>query len=308
MEPAAALSAIGGTPLLRLARLSPAGGAEIWAKWEAGNPSGSMKDRMARSMVEGAERRGELRPGMRVVEFTGGSTGSSLSLVCAAKGYRAHLVTSDAFSDEKIRTMRAFGATVDVLPSDGGRITPDLAARMRARVQELASEPDTFWTRQFENPDNVAGYRPLAEELLEQTGGRVDAWVMGVGTGGCFSGVAETLKRTNASVVCVAVEPAGSRNLSGGPLVGHHIEGIGIGFLPEIVRLDLADAIEAVSDEDARSGARELARREGIFAGVTSGANLRAAQRVAGRLGTGKRVVTVFADTGLKYLAGDLFA
>jgi len=186
------LDAIGKTPLVRLKVLPNKAGAEIWVKWESTNPTGSMKDRMARHMIEGAEARGELRPGMTVVEFTGGSTGSSLALVCAVKGYRAHFVTSDAIAREKVQTMRAFGAKVEVLPSEGGLITPQLLAQMQARVEELAARGDTFWTRQFSNPDNRSAYHVMAEELIRETDGLIQAFVMGVGTGGCFSGNAET--------------------------------------------------------------------------------------------------------------------
>lgn len=298
------LLAIGSTPLVRVDALEEQ--AEVWAKWEGANPTGSMKDRMALAMVEGAERRGEIGPGSRVVEYTGGSTGSSLAMVCAAKGYRAHLVSSDAFATEKIATMRALGASVEVLSSEGGRVTPRLMTAMRSRVEELAGEPDTFWTDQFTNSDNAAGYRPLGTEILDQLG-EVDAFVMGVGTGGCFSGVAEVLKDQNPEVHCVAVEPENSRNLSGGPLGGHRLEGIGVGFVPVAARMDLCDEIVAVSDDDAFDTARSLARSAGVFAGSTSGANVAAARRVAQRLGPGRRVVTVLCDTGLKYLAGDLY-
>jgi cysteine synthase len=302
------LDTIGNTPLVRLR--APAGdhAAEVWIKLEGGNPTGSMKDRMARSMVEGALARGDLQPGGTVVEFTGGSTGSSLALVCAATGLRAHLVCSDAFAREKLDTMRALGAELDVVPSDGGLITPPLFDRMRERVHELAARPGAFWTDQFDNPDNRAGYRAMAEELLAQTGGRIDAFVMGVGTGGCFSGNAEVLKERLPSVTCVAVEPAASRALSGGPLGGHRIEGIGAGFVGAITRTDLIDEIVAVGDDDAAATARRLARQEGIFAGTSAGANVTAALDLARRLGPGRRVVTVAPDSGLKYLQGDLYA
>src|SRR5262245_52018206 len=248
---AAGLDAIGNTPLVRLSSAEPEGGAELWAKWEGANPTGSMKDRMAAGMVGHGEETGALRPGMRVVEYTGGSTGSSLAMVCAARGYRAHLVTADCFALEKIRTMRAFGAEVDVLESDGGRVTPELFDRFKARIAELVDDPDTWWAEQFVNPGNAAGYRRLGQEIVEQSNGSIGGFVMGVGTGGCFSGVAEELKRHDSSIQCVAVEPATSRNLSGGPLGGHRLEGIGVGFVPPGARLDLADEIAAVGDEGA---------------------------------------------------------
>ncbi len=304
---AAGLAAIGGTPLVRLKTFEPEGGAEIWAKWEGANPTGSMKDRMAAGMIAHGEQTGALRPGMRVVEYTGGSTGSSLAMVCAALGYRAHLVTADCFALEKARTMRAFGAEVEVLDSEGGRVTPELFDRFKARIAELAEEPDTWWAQQFVNPGNAAGYRALGREILEELGDGIDGFVMGLGTGGCFSGVAEVLKAHDPSTRCVAIEPAASRNLSGGSLGGHRLEGIGVGFVPPGARLDLADEIAAVSDEDAFSTARALALREGLFAGQTSGANIVAAQRLAVDLGAGHRTVTILVDTGLKYLTGDLF-
>jgi cysteine synthase len=298
---------IGNTPLVRLARMPGPGSAEVFVKLEGANPTGSMKDRMALSMVEGAERRGQLKPGGTVVDYTGGSTGSSLAMVCAAKGYKAHFVSSDAFAEEKIQTMRAFGATVEVHPSVNRKVTPELIQKLVGRARELSSQPNTFWTDQFNNPDNRAGYHPMAREIITALDGRLDAFVMAVGTGGCFSGNAEVLKERLTGVRCVAVEPAASPALSrSGPLGGHRIEGIGAGFVPSICRLDLADEIVAVSDDDAAQTARRLAREEGILAGTSCGANVWAALRLARELGPGRRVVTIIVDSGLKYLQGDL--
>jgi cysteine synthase A len=281
---------------------------EIWVKWEGANPTGSMKDRMALSMVLGAERRGELRPGGRVVDYTGGSTGSSLAMVCAARGYTAHFVSSDAFSEEKLQTMRAFGARLDVVPSDGGKVTPDLVQRCLARVRELASEADTFWTDQFNNPDNRAGYHAMAEETLAALGGRLDEYVMMVGTAGSFSGNAEIFKARVPGIRCIAGEPMNSQVLSGrAPTGGHRIEGTGAGFVPAIYRGDLADAAMAVSDDDAFATARRLAREEGIFGGISSGANVWMALERAKHLAPGARIVTTVCDSGLKYLKGDLY-
>jgi cysteine synthase A len=303
----ALLDSIGKTPLARLARLVEPGSADIFVKLEGTNPTGSMKDRMALAMIEGAERRGQLKPGGRVVDYTGGSTGSSLAMVCAAKGYRAHFVSSDAFAAEKLQTMRAFGAVVEVIPSVDRQVTPELIQAARARVRELALEPDTFCTDQFNNPDNKGAYHALAKEILEELDGEPDAFVMGVGTGGCFSGTAEVLKQRISDVRCIALEPATSRALSGqGPLGGHRLEGMGAGFVPSICRLDLADEIMAVSDADAYETARRLARVEGILAGISCGANVWAALEVARKLGPGRRVVTLIVDSGLKYLSGDL--
>ena len=300
------LASIGNTPVFRLRRMPRSGSAEIWLKWEGANPTGSMKDRMALSMIEGAEKRGQLKPGGRVVEYTGGSTGSSLAMVCAAKGYRSHFVSSDAFAEEKLATMRAFGGTVEVIPSKDRKITPELIQAIVARAQELSREANTFWTDQFNNPDNRSGYHSMAEEILNQLGS-FDAFVMSAGTGGCFSGNAEVFKERLPAAKCVAVEPASSRHLSSGPLGGHRIEGIGPGFIPKIMRMDLVDEIISVNNEDAYRVAHELARTEGIFGGISTGANIFAALEIARKLGPGRRVVTIIVDSGLRYLQGDLF-
>lgn len=292
--------------MFRLRKMPWSNWAEVWVKWEGANPTGSMKDRMALSMVEGAERRGQLKAGGSVVEYTGGSTGSSLAMVCAVKGYRAHFVSSDAFAAEKLATMRALGGTVEVVPSDNRKVTPELIQSMIARARELSKKPNTFWTDQFNNPDIKGGYHKMAEETLERIGD-FDAFVMSVGTGGCFSGNAEVFKERMDRVKCVAVEPAASRNLSGGALGGHRIEGIGPGFIPKIMRMDLVDRIISVSDEEAYATAREMAKTEGVFGGISSGANVFAALKLAKELGSGHRVVTVIVDSGLRYLEGDLF-
>ncbi len=301
------IAAIGNTPLIRLKNLPDDDSAEIWVKWEGANPTGSMKDRMALSMIEGAEKRGDLQHGGRVVEYTGGSTGSSLAMVCAAKGYSAYMVSSDAFSEEKLMTMRAFGATVEIIPSKDRKITSDLMQALVSRAGEMAKELNTFCTDQFNNLDNRSAYHGMAEEILRNIDGEVNAFVMSVGTGACFSGISEVLKERLKKVKCVAVEPAAHRNLSGGHMGGHHIEGIGIGFIPSIMRMDLVDDIVAVSDEDAMETTRALAREEGIFSGISSGANVFASMQVARKLGKRHKVVTVIVDTGLKYLQQDLF-
>jgi cysteine synthase A len=300
--------AIGNTPLLRLDRLSGDGMADIYIKYEGTNPTGSMKDRMALAMVLGAERRGALTPGGTVVEYTGGSTGSSLAMICAVRGYRAHLVCSDAFSEEKLQTMRAFGAQLELVPSDKGMITAGLFQRMIARAKEISQQPNTFWTDQFNNLDNRNAYHGMACEIIATLGTDIDEFIMGVGTGACFSGNAEWLKQEIPRIRCLAIEPLGVRALSGGDTSGkHQLEGIGSGFVPSICRLDLVDAILAVSDEDAMATARRLAREEGIFGGTTSGANVWAAIERAKVLGPGKKIVTVVVDSGLKYLNGKLY-
>lgn len=294
--------------MIKLERLAESGCADIYVKYEGGNPTGSMKDRMALSMIEGAERRGELKPGGTVVEYTGGSTGSSLAMICATKGYRAHLVSSDAFATEKLRTMRAFGAQLDVIPSENGVITASLFHRMIARARELSLQPNTFWTDQFNNADNRTAYHAMAREIMGVMGNTMDEFITGVGTGACFSGNAELLKSQVPGIRCIAIEPLQVRALSGGDISGKHkLEGIGAGFVPSICRLDLADEIIAVSDQDAYATARKLARVEGIFGGITSGANVWAAMQRARIIGAGKRIVTVIIDSGLKYLSGDLY-
>lgn len=298
---------IGSTPLVRLEKVTPGNGVEIWVKWEGANPTGSMKDRMALSMIQGAVARGQLTPGGRVVEYTGGSTGSSLAMLCAAMGYRAHFVASDAIAEEKLQTMRAFGAQLDVLKSEGGKITPALIQAMIARAKELAAEPGTFWTDQFNNPDNPRGYQAMAEEVLAALDA-FDEFVMMVGTSGCFSGNASVFKERRPGVRCIAGEPAATPALtSTGPFGGHRIEGTGPGFAPANYRRDLADAVLAVSDADAYATARRLAREEGIFGGISSGANVWMALQRARALPAGARIVTTICDSGLKYLAGDLY-
>ena len=302
------MNAIGNTPLIKLEKLSEPGCAEIYVKYEGGNPTGSMKDRMALSMIEGAERRGQLKPGGKVVEYTGGSTGSSLAMVCANKGYKAHFVSSDAFAEEKLQTMRTFGAELEIIPSDNGLITAKLIDRLVARARELTQAPGIFWTDQFNNPDNRNAYHTMAKEIVNVLGSDIDEFVMGVGTGGCFSGNAEVLKEKIPSIRCIAIEPKNVRTLSGGDTSGtHKLEGIGAGFVPSICRLDLADEIFSVSDEDAYKTARALAKTEGIWGGTTSGANVWAAIQRARIIGAGKKIVTIIVDSGLKYLRGDLY-
>jgi cysteine synthase A len=302
------MQAIGNTPLIKLERLAEPGCADIYVKFEGANPTGSMKDRMALSMVEGAERRGQLKPGGTVMDYTGGSTGSSLAMVCATKGYHAHFVTSDAFAEEKLQTMKAFGATLEVFPSGDGKITAKLIDSMVARAKELSAAPNTFWTDQFNNVDNRNAYHQMARETIAILGNNIDEFIMGVGTGGCFSGNAEVFKKEIPHIRCIAIEPFYVRALSGGEISGKHkLEGIGSGFVPSITRLDLADEIIAVKDEDAIETTRKLARMEGIFGGTTSGANVWAAIQRARIIGPGKKIVTVIVDSGMKYLNGDLY-
>jgi cysteine synthase A len=302
------MQAIGNTPLIKLERLTEPGWAEIYVKYEGANPTGSMKDRMALSMIEGAERRGQLQPGGRVVDYTGGSTGSSLAMVCATKGYTAYFVSSDAFAEEKLQTMRVFGAQLEIFPSDNKKITAPLIDAMVKRAKELSKEPNTFWTDQFNNTDNRNAYHKMGKEIIDVLGNNIDEFIMGVGTGGSFSGNAEVLKEAIPNIHCIAIEPLHVRALSGGEKTGSHkLEGIGAGFIPSIFRGDLADEIIAVSDEDAYHTTRRLAREEGIFGGTTAGANVWVAMQQAKKIGAGKKIVTIIPDSGLKYLNGDLY-
>jgi cysteine synthase A len=302
------MKAIGNTPLIKLEKLSGSDCADIYVKYEGANPTGSMKDRMALSMIQGAETRGQLKPGGCVVEYTGGSTGSSLAMVCATRGYNAHLITSDAFADEKIRTMKAFGATVEIIPSEGGMITSKLIDDMILRARELSGAPNTFWTDQVNNVDNRNAYHQMAREIINVLGIDIDEFITGVGTGGSVSGNAEVLKKEVPDIRITSIEPYHVRFLSGGDTSGtHRLEGIGLGFIPSIYRSDLVDDVMAVRDEDAYETTRQLAIQEGIFGGITSGANVWAAIQRGRIIGPGKKIVTLIIDSGLKYLHGDLF-
>ena len=306
MDRPGALAAIGNTPVARLGRLVETGMAEVWVKLEAANPTGSYKDRMALAMIEGAERSGRLRPGQTVVEYSGGSTGSSLALVCSVKGYPLRVVSSDAFAVEKIKTMRAFGAEVELLSSPEG-ITPTLIPRMQARAAEIAAETGAYQTDQFHNTDMVEGYRALGVELADQLDDRIDAVCIYVGTAGCYLGTTRALRERILAVHRVAVEPAESAVLSGGAPGTHRIEGGGTGFVPPQLSLDEVDEVFAVSTADAFAMARRAAREEGVWSGPSTGANIAAALAVARRLGDGARVATIQVDSGLKYLAGELY-
>ncbi len=302
-----ALQAIGNTPVVQLQKVVPPNSATVFVKLEYFNPTGSYKDRMALSMIEEAEARGKLRPGMTVVEYTGGSTGSSLAFVCAVKGYPFKVVSSDAFAREKLQTMRAFGAQLTIVPSREGQITPDLIPRMMEEARALAQEPNTYWTNQFYNADMLTGYEQIGQELLEQVEGPIHAFCGGVGTAGMLMGVARALRGAVNPVRIVALEPASSAVLSTGKVGTHHVEGIGVGFVPPLLDQAAYDQARGIDEGEARHMARRLAREEGIFVGVSSGLNVTGALQIARELGPGHTVVTVAVDTGLKYLAGDLF-
>jgi cysteine synthase A len=300
------LATIGRTPIVRLRRVVPAASADVFVKLEYFSPTGSYKDRMALAMIEGAEARGALRPGMRVIEFTGGSTGSSLAMVCAIKGYEFAPLSSDAFAREKIETMRAFGAEVEMVPSDGGMVTPALFDRFRARIAALQG-PGTFFTDQFNNADALNGYRQIGVELLEQLG-TIDVFCGAVGTAGMLVGVSRSLKDAGSRARIVALEPASSPALTEGRGGPHRVEGTATGRVPpHLARTDYDDA-RAIDESKARAMARRLAKEEGIFAGTSTALNVVAALDLAAEIGAGHRVATVAVDTGLKYLAGDLFA
>jgi cysteine synthase A len=301
------LDAIGHTSIVRLRKVVPPNGADIFVKLEWENPTASVKDRMALAVITRAEKDGRLKPGDTVVEYTGGSTGASLALVCAARGYRLQIVSSDAFSQEKLDQMAALGAELTLVPSEGGRTTRKLILDMIEVAKQLSRAPHTYWTDQLNNHDSIAGYHTLGEEIWTQTGGAVDAFVHSVGTGASSRGVATVLKRHKPGIKIIAVEPAESSVLLGGPAGPHKIEGIGIGYTPPLWEPSLVDEILPVTTDDAKEMARRLAREEALFAGTSSGANVVAAIRVAERLGPGPKVVTLMADSGLKYLGTDVY-
>ena len=301
------LGAIGNTPLVRLAHVVPEGAARVLVKLEYYNPTGSYKDRMALSMIERAERRGGLKPGTTVVEYTGGSTGISLAFVCAVKGYPCRIVCNDAVAPEKRRAMEIFGARLDVLKSEGGKLTPDLVPRMMARAKEIAADAPSFQTDQMRNPDMVAGYEPLGEELLRQADGPIHTFCAAVGTAGMLMGAGRALKRGAPQVRVVAFEPTASPVLSGGKPGRHGVEGVAPGFVPPQFDRALVTRVVGVDEEEGRRMAWALARREGIFAGTSTGLNVAGAIALAREIGAGHTVVTVAVDSGFKYLAGDLY-
>ena len=306
-EPRSVIDSIGNTPMVELRRIVPRGSARVMAKLESANPTGSMKDRVARAIVERAAADGRLPKGGTVVEYTAGTTGVSLALVCAALGYKAHFVFSDAFSDEKRRTMRAYGAEITDVPSDNGKITAQLIKTMIATAADISRRPGHWWSDQLNNEDGKAGYHSLGDEIWAQTGGRVDAFVHAVSTTHSIHGTAFALRRHLPEIRVVAVEPAESAVLSGGPSGSHKIEGIGIGFIPPLWKPDEVDEISTVTTEEAKAMARRLAREEAVFAGTSTGANVVTALRVAERLGPEATVVTIVVDSGLRYLSTDVF-
>ena len=307
MPVASILSHIGGTSLIALRRIVPKGCARLLIKLESENPTASMKDRMALAMIEAGERSGRLRPGSRVVEYTGGSTGVSLSLICAAKGYRLSIVTSDAFSAEKRHHMAALGAELTLIPSAGGGMDAALTRNMIEAARQITERTGAFWTDQLNNADQLPAYHTMADEILAQTEGRIDAFVQATGTAASLRGIAEGFRRRGSDVRIIAVEPKESPVLSGGKSGAHKIEGVGAGFVVPLWRPELVDEIIPVSTGDAVEMARRLARSEALFAGTSTGANLVAAIDIGKRIGPDGTIVTVMCDSGIKYLSTALY-
>jgi cysteine synthase len=301
------LDSIGGTALAQLRKIVPAGSARVVVKLEGANPTGNMKDRMAKAAIEAAESDGRLQPGGTVVEYTGGSTGASLALVCAAKGYRCKIVTSDAFSEEKTRTAQAFGAEITLIPSEGGKITEQLIRKMMDTARQISQEPRHWWFDQLNNADAAPGYYSMGEEIWQQSGGKVDAFVQSVGSAHSLNGVAKILRERNPDLHVVAAEPAESAVLSGKPKGSHKIEGIGIGFVPPHWRPGEVDEVQSATTQEAMRMCRRLAREEGIFVGTSSGLNVIVALRVAERLGPDATVATIMIDSGLRYLSTEVY-
>ena len=305
------LQCIGNTSLVPLRKIVPKNGSRILLKLDSENPTGSMKDRMALAIIEAAEADGRLTADGSVVEYTGGSTGVSLSLVCAVKGYPLHIVTSDAFAREKLDHMKILGARLQIVHSESGGMTEKLTRDMVEAARIIAEKTGSFWTDQLNNKDQLAAYHKMAEEIWSQTEGqpegqagkKVDGFVQSVGTAASLRGIAEGLRRHNKQIRIVAVEPSESPVLSGGQPGSHKIDGVGAGFVVPLWQEGIADQIERVSTEEAMAMANRLAREEGLFAGTSTGANVIAALRLAEQLGPEATTVTVMCDTGMKYLS-----
>jgi cysteine synthase A len=295
---------IGNTPMVEIGAMAPEGGARIAAKLESFNPLASVKDRIAFSMIDEAERSGKLKPGGTIVEPTSGNTGIGLAYIAAIKGYRLILTMPESMSVERRKLLRIFGAQLELTPADRG-----MKGAIEKADEILAADDNTFMPGQFANPANPKIHRETtAEEIWRDTGGDIDVFVAGVGTGGTLTGVAQVLKERKPEVIIVAVEPEGSPVLSGGESGSHKIQGIGAGFVPEVLKTDLIDEVITVSNDDAGETARRLAREEGILSGVSCGAAMWAALQVAGREAfRGKRIVTLLPDTGERYLSTWLF-
>ena len=301
------LEIIGNTPIVKLQKIVSRGCGEIYLKLEAYNPTGSKKDRMALAMIEGAEKRGDLKKGMTVVEYSGGSTGAGLAFVCSLKGYRFRLITADVFGKEKISLMNSLGADLEVIKSRDGKITKELINKMINRAKEISKEPNTFFTNQLDNEDVIKGFVPLGEEILDQINGSIDAVCDTVGTAGTLMGIAKAFKNANSNSKIIAVEPSSSPILSKGIKGSHNVEGVGLGFIPKIYDSKLVDDVITIEESIARQTSRDLALKEGIFCGTSSGMNVAAAIQISQKLGPKSRVVAISCDTGLKYLSEGLF-
>lgn len=301
------INTIGNTPMVELKNIVATNSARIVAKMESANPTGSMKDRMAKAVIEAAERKGLIKQGSTIVEYTAGTTGISLAFVCASLGYNFQAVFSDAFSNEKRITMKAFGATVTDVLSDNKKITEKLIKEMIETSRRISEQDNHWWADQLNNHDAEQGYYPLGDEIWEQTNGRVDAFVHAVSTAHSIHGVTKSLLKHNNKLETFAVEPDESAVLTGRPSGAHKIEGIGIGFIPPLWQPDIVNEVLTVTTEDAMSMARRLAKEEGIFAGTSTGANIVAALRIAERMGSGKTVATIIVDSGLRYISTPLY-
>ena len=301
------LEIIGNTPIVKLQKIVPRGCGEIYLKLEAYNPTGSKKDRMALAMIEGAEKRGNLKKGMTVVEYSGGSTGAGLAFVCSLKGYRFRLITANVFGKEKISLMNSLGADLEVIKSRDGKITKELINKMINRAKEISKEPNTFFTNQLDNEDVIKGFVPLGEEILDQINGSIDAVCDTVGTAGTLMGIAKAFKNANSNSKIIAVEPSSSPILSKGIKGSHNVEGVGLGFIPKIYDSKLVDDVITIEESIARQTSRDLALKEGVFCGTSSGMNVAAAIQISQKLGPKSRVVAIACDTGLKYLSEGLF-
>lgn len=301
------LFAIGNTPLVQLKKIVPDHCADIFIKLEYFNPTGSYKDRMALAIIEAAEKRGALKAGMNVVECTGGSTGTSLAFVCSVKGYRFKAISSDAFAKEKLKAIQMFGAELELIPSEDGKITPDLIPKMMDRAAALATQPGTYWTNQFKNTDALEGYRILGKEILNQLARPVDVFCAAVGTAGMAVGVSLELKKANPNTKVIVLEPASAPLLSTGVKGNHKVEGIAVGLIPPLLDRSHYDGVRTVDEAEARKMAKLLVSKEGIFAGTSSAVNVVAAIEIGKELGPGHTVVTIACDSGMKYLSGGLF-
>lgn len=302
-----ALDAIGHTPLVRLKTFEPKNGAEIWIKLEGGNPTGSYKDRMALSVLSQALKRGDIQKGNRVVEYTGGSTGTALAFVSTVLGLKFTAVFSDAFSESKKLAMEAFGGEVLIEKSVGGTITPDLIARMKARAYALAKEPGSYYADQFGSLDVRRGYEPMGQEISQDLGTNIDVLVAAVGTGAALMGVADGLQAAGANPAIIALEPLQSPLLTTGKGGPHRVEGIGVGFVPPFLDHSRVKEVRAIDQDKAFDMCRQLARESGVFGGGSTGLNVTAAIEISRELGPGKRVVTFGCDNGMKYLGGHIY-